>query len=133
MFHSYNAGPASRKRVKAMQHEIGTIFCGLNRGSSFPEIRMPSTMRASVGNNHIWINCSDTSARESCIPSIFVRADGVITGRLRRNTSGVLSSAVDTNEHLCDGTADWRNRAMRGVFHSGDLVRDRRSDNRTRL
>jgi predicted amidohydrolase len=133
MFHSYNAGHASRKRVKAMQHEIGTRFCGLNRGSSFPEIRMPSTMQASAGNNHIWISCSNTSARETCFPSFFVRADGIITGRLRRNTSGVLSSAVDTNEHLCDGTADWRNRAMRGVFHSGDLVRDRRSDNRTRL
>ncbi|HWW50910.1 MAG TPA: hypothetical protein VN044_04170 [Verrucomicrobiae bacterium] len=41
------------------------IFCGLTRGSSFPEIRMPSTMQASVGNNDIWINCSDISARES--------------------------------------------------------------------
>ena len=109
------------------------IFCGLTRGSSFPEIRMPSTMQASAGNNHIWISCSNTSARETCFPSFFVRADGIITGRLRRNRSGVLSTAVDTNERLYDGTADWRNRAMRGVFHSGDIVRDRRSDDRTRL
>jgi hypothetical protein len=37
-------------------------------------------------------------------PSLFVRADGIITGRLRRNLAGVLVSTVDTNERLYDGT-----------------------------
>src|SRR3984893_249374 len=116
-----------------MQREVGTRFCRLNRGSSFPEIRMPSTMQASAGSNHVWISCSNTSARESCFPSFFLRADGIITGLLRRNTAGILTSAVNTNERLYDGTAVWRNRAMHGVFHSGDLVRDRRLDDRTQL
>jgi predicted amidohydrolase len=133
MFHSYHAGHASPERVKELEHEVGMRFCRLNRGSSLPEIRMPSTMQASAGSNYVWISCSNTSARESCFPSFFVRADGIITGRLRRNAAGVLTSAVDTNEHLYAGTAAWRDRAMRGVFHSGGLVRDKRSDNRTRI
>jgi deaminated glutathione amidase len=133
IFHSYHAGHASPERVKAMQHEVGKRFCRLNKGSSFPEIRMPSAMHTAAGNNHVWISCSNTSARQSCFPSFFIRVDGIMTGRLRRNAAGVLASTVDTRKRLSDGTAEWRARAMRGVFHSGNLVRDSRSDNRTRL
>jgi hypothetical protein len=81
----------------------------------------------------MWISCSNTSARESCFPSFFVRPDGVATGRLRLNRAGVLISTVDTREQLYDSSVAWRDRAMRGVFHSGTLVRDRRSRDRTRL
>ena len=81
----------------------------------------------------MWISCPNTSARESCWPSFFVRPDGVITGRLRLNMAGILISTVTTNEKLYDSTVAWRDRAMRGVFHSGVLVRDIRSDERTRL
>jgi hypothetical protein len=63
----------------------------------------------------------------------FIRPDGVITGRLRSNVPDVLISAVDTREKLCDSTAAWRYGAMRGIFHGGELVRDRRSENRKRL
>jgi deaminated glutathione amidase len=133
MFHSYHAGHASPKRVGFMENEVGRRFHRLNRGSSYPEIRMPAAMQAAACSNHVWISCSNTSARHSCFSSFFVRADGVITGRLRRNTAGVLISTVDTNQRLYDGTAGWRNRAMRGVYHTGTLVRDRRSAQRTRL
>jgi len=57
----------------------------------------------------------------------------VVTGRLRRHTAGVLVSEVDTDEQIYDSTVAWRDRAMDGVLHSGTLVRDRRSDGRTRL
>jgi hypothetical protein len=65
--------------------------------------------------------------------SFFVRPDGVITGRLRRNTAGVLVSEVDTDVEIYDSTVAWRDRAMDGVLHSGTLVRDGRSEERTRL
>jgi hypothetical protein len=94
---------------------------------------MPASVQAAATANHIWVSCSNTSARHSCFSSFFVRADGIITGRLRRNVPGVLISTVDSKERLYDGTAGWRDRAMRGAFHSGTLVRDKRSDNRTRL
>ena len=133
VFHSYHAGHASPRRVKALQREVGSRFVALNRGASYPEIRMPAAMQAAATSNHVWISCSNTSARHSCFPSFFVRADGVITGRLRRNLPGVLTSTVDTNQRPYDGTARWRDRAMRGVFHSGRLVRDKRSLERSQL
>jgi hypothetical protein len=40
---------------------------------------------------------------------------------------------VDTNRRFYDSTVAWRTRAMRGIFHSGVVVRDRRSDERTRI
>jgi deaminated glutathione amidase len=133
VFHSFHAGHATRKRVAIMATEVGARFHKLNRGSSYPEIRMPASVQAAATANYLWISCSNTSARHSCFPSFFVRADGIITGRLRRNAAGVLISTVDTNERLYDGTRDWRHRAMRGTFHSGTPVRDRRSDTRTQL
>ena len=59
--------------------------------------------------------------------------DGVTTGRLRRNRPGVLISTVDTDVELYDSTAAWRGRAMAGTRHSGTLVDDPRSQNRTTL
>jgi hypothetical protein len=94
---------------------------------------MPASVQAAATANHLWVSCSNTSARHSCFPSFFVRADGIITGRLRRNVAGVLVSTVDTNERLYDGTRGWRDCAMRGTFHSGTPVRDRRSNARTQL
>jgi predicted amidohydrolase len=133
VFHSFHAGHASRKAVRSMASEVGIQFHRLNAGSSYPEIRMPASVQAAATANHLWVSCSNTSARHSCFPSFFVRADGIITGRLRRNVAGVLVSTVDTNERLYDGTRGWRDRAMRGTFHSGTPVHDRRSDTRTQL
>jgi hypothetical protein len=133
MFHSYHAGNIPPARLKKMQAQVGTEFHGLNHGSTYPEITMPATMRAAAASNHAWISCSNSSARESCWPAFFVRADGVVTGRLRRNTAGVLLSTVDQRQPLYDSTNAWRRRAMRGVLHSGRTVRDVRSRNRTEL
>jgi deaminated glutathione amidase len=133
VFHSYHAGNIAPERFKAMQDEVGDGLGRYNPDSTIPGITMPATMIAEAANNHVWISCPNSSARESCWPSFFVRPDGVVTGRLRRNTAGVLVSEVDTNEPIYDSTIAWRDRAMDGVFHSGTLVRDERSDERTRL
>jgi deaminated glutathione amidase len=133
MFHSYHAGHITPKRFKAMRDNVGDSFQTLNPGSTIPGITMPATMHAAAANNYMWISCPNSSARESCWPSFFVRPDGVITGRLRLNSAGILVSKVNTGEQLYDSTVAWRDRAMRSIFHSGTLVRDTRSDERTRL
>jgi len=133
VLHSFYAGHMSPEDVRLVGEEIGPKFHRLNRGSSYPEIRMPVCVQAAATANHVWVSCSNTSARHSCFPSFFVRADGVITGRLRRNIAGVLMSTVDTRQRLYDCTAGWRDRAMRGVFHSGVVVRDQRTRARTQL
>jgi predicted amidohydrolase len=133
MFHSYHAANMKRAQFREMQRQVGFEFHKFNRGTTLPEITMPATMQAAAASSHVWISCSNSSARESCWPSFFVRPDGVITGRLRRNVSGVLISMVDTKEKLYDSTAVWRNRAMKGIYYSGKLVKDRRSRERKSL
>jgi hypothetical protein len=98
---------------------------------TYPGITMPAAMTAEAAFNHVWISCPNSSAPESCWPAFCVRADGVTTGRLRRNRPGVLLTTVDTGQDLYDSTAAWRYRAMAGVLHSGTLVSDRRSEDRT--
>ena len=133
VFHSYHAGNVPTERMQALEEDTGPGFHRFNHATTLPGITMPATMQAAAGNNYMWISCANTSARESCWPSFFVRPDGVATGRLRRNVAGVLISRVDTREPLYDSTRAWRKRAMRGVLHSGTLVRDPRSKERKRL
>lgn len=133
MFHSYHAARMSPERFEAMRAEVGAENHALNHGTTYPEITMPATMQATAASSHVWISCSNSSARQSCWPAFFVRADGVVTGRLRKNMAGVLISTVDTRKPLYDSTKVWRKRAMRGVLHSGRIVDDARSRNRMEL
>jgi predicted amidohydrolase len=133
VFHSYHAGNIPPERFRAMREQVGAENLRLNPEETIPGITMPATMIAEAANNHVWISCPNSSARESCWPSLFVRPDGVVTGRLRRHSAGVLVSEVDTDEPIYDSTAAWRDRAMDGTLHSGTLVRDERSDERTQL
>ncbi len=98
-----------------------------------PEITMSATMVAAAASSHVWISCSNSSAEQNCWPAFFVRADGVVTGRLRRNVGGVLISTVDTRQKIYDSTQAWRGRSMKGVLHSGKLASDLRSENRKEL
>jgi predicted amidohydrolase len=133
IFHSFHAGHSQPAQVRLMRRQVGREFHALNKGASYPEIRMPASVQAASTANHVWVSCSNTSAPHSCFPSFFVRADGIVTGRLRRHRAGVLVSTVDTKQRLYDGTVYWRGRAMRGVFHSGTIVADRRSADRISL
>ncbi len=134
MFHSFHAAvPAGR--IAAIGAAIGVRYRPLNPAAThtYPGITMPAAMTAAAAANHMWISCPNSSAAESCWPAFFVRADGVTTGRLRRNVAGVLLSRVDTSEEIYDSTLAWRQRAIGGTLHSGSLVRDPRSADRTSL
>ncbi|MQA64009.1 MAG: carbon-nitrogen hydrolase family protein [Actinophytocola sp.] len=133
IFHSYHAAHMSPATVAEIRAVIGEHLQRLNPSGTYPGITMPAMMTAQAAANHVWISCPNSSARESCWGAFFVRADGVTTGRLPRNRTGVLISTVDTEATLYDSTAEWRSRAMNGVFHSGTLVHDARSQQRTQL
>ncbi len=132
MFHSYHTGGISADAYNGMQ-KSNRPFAHMNEGATYPAITMPATMRSYAANNHVWISCPNSSRRESCWPSFFVRPDGVITGRLMRNRAGILMSTIDTERRWYDSTAAWRDRAMNGEYHSGVLVKDPRSKARTKL
>jgi len=133
MFHSFHAGGLGAERFAAMRDYVGPELFTINPGSTLPGITQPATMIAEAACNHVWISCPNSSARESCWPTFFVRPDGVVTGRVRLHTAGVLISEVDPSLELYDSTVAWRDRAMAGTFHSGPLVRDPRSDDRLAL
>jgi predicted amidohydrolase len=120
MFHSYhNAGSDEETLNKYYRSGWKTI--------------VPATMQAYAANNHMWISASNSSLRLSAWASFFVDPDGVIAGRLRSNTPGILLSTVDTGAHYYDACEYWRDRAMKGIYHSGKTVRDKRSDCRSEL
>jgi predicted amidohydrolase len=133
VFHSFHAGNFPASRVAEVGEAIGTRFAAVNPAATFtyPGITMPAAMTTAAACNHVWISCPNSSARESLWPAFCVRADGITIGRLRRNVPGVLVSTVDTDLDLYDSTGAWRERAMAGVLHSGTLVRDPRSADRT--
>lgn len=133
MFHSYHAAHISAEFLKHMEAAVGVENHTLNCGKTYPGITMPATMIAAAASSHVWISCPNSSAKESCWGSFFVRADGIITGRLDRDQTGILLSVVDTDTDIFDSTFVWRKRALTGTLHSGSLVQDERSENRTEL
>lgn len=126
IFHSYHAGNMDEERKAFMENQVGRKYHKFNSGTTIPEITMPATMVSYAANNHIWISCSNTSASESCWASFMVRPDGVITGRLKKNTEGVLITEIDTEKEFYDSTRAWRDRAINGIYFSGDKVKDLR-------
>jgi predicted amidohydrolase len=133
MFHSYHAAHLTPEKIAGIRAAVGNELQSLNPGGTYPGITMPATMTAAAAANHMWISCPNSCARESCWGSFFVRADAVTTGRLPRHRPGMLLSTVDTSAALYDSTAAWRGRALAGVLHSGMLVADARSQDRTHL
>jgi deaminated glutathione amidase len=133
MFHSYHAAHISPERFTCMEAAVGKEHHAFSRGTTYPGITMPATMIAAAASSHMWISCPNSSAKESCWGSFFVRADGVITGQLERHSTAILLSTVDTEADLYDSTLAWRERALAGILHSGSLVQDERSANRTEV
>jgi predicted amidohydrolase len=131
MFHSFHAAHVGGEQWDAIEARIGVENHALNPATTYPGITQPAMMHAAAGSNHMWISCPNSAAYRSCWPSFFMRPDGVITGRLGSHATGVLLSEVDTATSFYDSTAAWRERAMAGTLHSGDLVKDARSDDRT--
>jgi len=133
MFHSFHAGHVSPTKYENIKEEIGSEFLKLNVLPTIAGITQIAAMQASSSNNYMYVSCPNTSARISCWPAFFVRPDGVITGRLRLHRPGLLITKVDTSHKFYDSTVVWRRNAINNVFHSGTLVKDKRSENRTEL
>ena len=119
VFHSYhNGGMTLRKKEKS--RDIWGIM-------------VAATMQTYAANNYMWISVNNTTRRESSGSSFVVRPDGLIEGRLPLHRTGVLISTIDPGKKFYDASEAWRGRAMKGVYHSGKLVRDRRSADRTAI
>jgi len=130
MFHSYHNGHMRARPFEKARAYIGEANRRINRADNIWGLIVPPTMQACAANNYMWISATNTSAKASAWASFFVRPDGAITARLQRNRAGIILSTVDTQAQYYDASEAWRDRALRGIYHSGRLVRDRRSDDR---
>jgi deaminated glutathione amidase len=133
IFHSFHVANVSQDKFEQLLDYVGRKHRYLGSGGTLPAVTMPAGMIASASNNFVWISCPNSSTKESCWPSFFVRPDGVIIGALETGECGILVSEVDTEAKLYDSTVAWRDRAMNGIYHSGVLVEDARSCFRTEL
>lgn len=133
IFHSYHAAHVDADRLKLMEAAIGAKSHRYSHGTTYPEITMPASMIAAAASSHMWISCPNSSAKESCWGSFFVRADGIITGQLERHSTEVLLSTVNSEEDLYDSTEPWREQVLGGILYSGTLVQDERSERRTEV
>jgi len=94
---------------------------------------VPATMVAHAASNYFWISAVNSTAKYSMWASFMVQPDGRIAGRLEIHVPGILVVDVDRSLNLWDASAPWRERAMQGKLHSGELVDDPRSRDRTCL
>lgn len=91
---------------------------------------MPQTLQAHAGINHMWISAPNSSAPYCQWGSVFINPDGRIAGRLPRHRAGWMMHDVNPRMDFYDASGPYRQRAMRGVLHSGRPVNDPRSKNR---
>ena len=117
VFHSYHNGGMTKKKKTAARDIWGVM--------------VKATMQTYAANNYMWISVNNTTRRESSGSSFVVRPDGLVEGRLPLHKTGMLLSIIDTQKRFYDAAEAWRGRAMKGVSHSGTLVRDQRSADRT--
>lgn len=131
MFHGFHAGGLSSERFAQMEAGVGRHV--LTGGTTLPGITMPAGMIAAASNNNMWISCPNSSAPRSCWPSFMVRPDGVIPWTCEPEVEGWIVEEMDPGADIYDSTVAWRDRAIDGVLHSGQVVDDPRSKARTAL
>ncbi len=95
-------------------------------------ITVPATLQAAAASNYFVVSANN-GTRKYAWPSFVVTAEGVIISRAIPHRPAVLINTIDTKEKLFDASVAWRDRCMRGIYHSGTLVRDKRSRDRKSL
>ncbi len=109
-----------------------SFYNASNAGRTIHTIIARPTMQAHAANNYMWLSVSNASAHYQAWPSVFIAPDGTITGSLRQHQAGVMVNRVDTEAPIKD-KCGFRDRAMAGVLHSGEVVEDPRSVERQAL
>lgn len=92
---------------------------------------VPATMSCRAAENHFWVSANNSTVKPSRWASFSVRPDGQIVGKLKLHQPGVLLTDMVLDPKCFDAPGPWRDRAIDGVLHSGELVKDPRSEDRT--
>ncbi len=98
-------------------------------GDILPKI-MPPTARARAATNAMFISMNNSSVKYAW-PSRFITPDGLVADVLPLHEPGVMVNEVDTGRAYYDASGPYRADAIRGKLHSGEVVEDPRSRDRT--
>ena len=96
IFQSFYDGSLTTEQYLKEGKELGDLITG--------------GMRGNAANNYMWISVSNTSRKESCYPSLVLRPDGSVSGRLARNRSGMMITKIDFEKKYADPSRKWRGR-----------------------
>ncbi len=90
---------------------------------------MRQTVQGHAGVNRMWVSMNNSAAHYSSWPSVLIQPDGAFAASLPQNRAGLMVNTLDTTKAFYDASAAFRDRAIRGVLHSGRLVKDKRQRN----
>ena len=106
---------------------------GMEReGFEHYQFSVPATIQAAAASNYFAVS-TNNGTRRFAFPSFVVNAEGDMVQRAPAHRNTVLVNPIDTHQKLFDASADWRDRCMNGIFHSGRCIDDTRSRDRTAL
>lgn len=94
---------------------------------------VPATMQCRAAENHFWVSANNSTTKPSRWGSFVVRPDGAIVGRLPVHRPGVLVTDMEIRSDYFDAPGPWREAAMGGTLHSGQLVAHPRTSDVTCL
>jgi len=120
-------------KKKGVQLMLHPFYNARHDGWHVRTVIMRASVQARAATNAMWVSAPNASGHYQEWPSIFVTPDGIVESSLRQNRPGFMINTVDTDKDYYDPSKPYRNRAMRGILHSGTLVKDPRSRNRTSL
>lgn len=88
---------------------------------------MRPSLQCHAACNYVWVSANNASGYYQRWPSVFIQPDGRIVASLRAHSAGAMVNTIDLTKACYDASAVYRPAAMRGVLHSGRLVKDPRS------
>ena len=85
-----------------------------SEGKNLGEV-IPGFVRGNAANNKLWISASNTSKKQQGFPAFVCRPDGVVTGKLKRNSSGILISEIDFDKEYSDLSSHLRDKVSKMI------------------
>ncbi len=101
-----------------------------NENCIHPDI-MPTTARVRAATNSFYMSLTNSSAPYSW-PCYFITPDGLVSKKLPANKPGILISDIDITKKYYDASRPYRMDAIDGKLNSGDVIKDPRSEDRTK-
>jgi predicted amidohydrolase len=92
---------------------------------------MRQTVQAYAGIYHVYVSATNTNRWYSSWPGAFITPDGLIAASLRQNVAGLMVNEIDLSKSIYDASRPFRDRALRGILHSGTVVEDPRRNRRS--